>query len=346
MRGRWISVLSLAVLLIFGLSTSVFADQKYRVKAGDSLAKISKKFRVSIADLKAANGLQSSDLKLKQVLVIPGQKSSQKSGQKSGQTSKSSKKHLAQSSPAKSQPEVSAETETYVVKKGDTARRIAQENGITLAEFKRMNHLKGKASLKKGRKVLIPKKKETEEDLADIDPADDIPEIVSPDAPNAALGKWKDPDERSLFIKVVKSFLGVPYKLGGNTVRGIDCSAFVKKVYEIFDVSLPRTAREQSLIGKRIDRDRLQEGDLVFFKTRRDHVGIYVGNNQFVHLSYSSRQAKVDNLDSQYFSNRFLRGVRVKELGAMPINQAKNEFPQLGEKQKIKGDLPVAPRSN
>jgi len=165
-----------------------------------------------------------------------------------------------------------------------------------------MNHLKGRASLKKGRKVLIPKK-ETEEELADIDPADDIPEKVSPGTPDIALGKWKDPDERSLFIKVVRSFLGVPYKLGGNTVRGIDCSAFVKKVYEIFDVSLPRTAREQSLIGKKIDRDSLQEGDLVFFKTRRDHVGIYVGNNQFIHLSYSSRQAKVDNLDSQYFSN-------------------------------------------
>jgi peptidoglycan DL-endopeptidase LytE len=319
MRGRWISILSLAVLFIFGFSNSALADQKYKVKAGDNLARISKKFKVSVADLKAANGLQSNDLKLKQVLVIPGKKTKQ--------ASKSSKKGIAQESTARPRPEISADTETYIVKKGDTARSIARDNGITLAEFKRMNHLKGKAYLKKGRKVFIPKK-ETEEDVADIDPADDIPEKISPDTPSVALGKWKDPDERSLFIKVVKSFLGVPYKLGGNTVRGIDCSAFVKKVYEIFDVSLPRTAREQSLIGKKIDRDSLQEGDLVFFKTRRDHVGIYVGNNQFVHLSYNSRQAKVDNLDSQYFSNRFLRGVRVKELGVVPINQAKNELPQ------------------
>lgn len=322
MRGRWVSILSLAVLLIFGLTTSVIADQKYRVKAGDNLARISKKFKVSVADLKAANGLHSNDLKPKQVLTIPGKKTKH--------ASKSSKKQIAKNSPAPS--EASTETETYIVKRGDTARSIARESGITLAEFKRMNHLKGKAYLKKGRKVLVPKK-EKEEDPAELDPADDIPEQVAPDSPDAVIGKWKDPDERSLFIKVVKSFLGVPYKLGGNTVRGIDCSAFVKKVYEIFDVSLPRTAREQSLIGKKIGRDSLQEGDLVFFKTRRDHVGIYVGNNQFVHLSYSSRQAKVDNLDSMYFSNRFLRGVRVKELVGAPINQARNELPQPVEKR-------------
>lgn len=324
MRGRSISVLSLAILFIIGLSTPVLADQKYKVKSGDNLARISKKFKVSVADIKAANGLHSNDLKLKQVLIIPGNKSKQ--------ASKASKKQVAKNSSAPSRPEASADTETYVVKRGDTARSIARDNGISLAEFKRMNHLKGKAPLKKGRKVLVPRK-ETEEELAEIDPSDDIPETVSPDTPNAVIGKWKDPDERSLFIKVVKSFLGVPYKLGGNTVRGIDCSAFVKKVYEIFDVSLPRTAREQSLIGKKIDRNSLQEGDLVFFKTRRDHVGIYVGNNQFVHLSFSSRQAKVDNLDSQYFSNRFLRGVRVKELAGRPINQAKNETLPVVEKR-------------
>ena len=205
-------------------------------------------------------------------------------------------------------------------------RSIAAANGITVAEFKRMNHLRQEdAPEKRARSVGTEETAPEEDEAADIDPSDVVPEIVSPDTPSAALGKWKDPDERSLFIKVVKSFLGVPYKLGGNTVRGIDCSAFVKKVYEIFDVSLPRTAREQSLMGKRVVKTELQEGDLVFFKTRRDHVGIYVGNNQFVHMSYSSRQAKVDNLDSQYFSNRFLRGVRVKELVDMPINQAKIE---------------------
>ena len=83
------------------------------------------------------------------------------------------------------------------------------------------------------------------------------------------LGKWGSPDERKLFIKVATGFLGAPYRLGGATVKGIDCSAFVRKMYELFDISLPRTAREQSAVGVRIDRDKLEEGDLVFFRTKK-----------------------------------------------------------------------------
>jgi cell wall-associated NlpC family hydrolase len=110
--------------------------------------------------------------------------------------------------------------------------------------------------------------------------------------------------------------LGVPYKLGGSTLKGIDCSAFVKKIYEIFKVELPRTTREQFSVGRKIEKDQLEEGDLVFFKRRGNstHVGIYIGDNQFVHASYRNREVKIDHLDMPYFSTRFIRGVRVMEL--------------------------------
>jgi cell wall-associated NlpC family hydrolase len=129
-------------------------------------------------------------------------------------------------------------------------------------------------------------------------------------------GKWNNSDERSLFVRVVKTFLGVPYKLGGSTLRGIDCSAFVKKIYEIFNIELPRTTREQFLIGKNVEKESLEEGDLVFFKRKGNssHVGIYIGANQFVHASSYNRQVKIDYLDAPYYSQRFLKGVRVKEL--------------------------------
>ena len=320
MRGPWASVLILIAVSIFAFANPVAAAQTYKVRSGDNLAKIAKKYHVSVADLKAANDLKGNDLKVRQTLVIPGK------GKKQGAKS-SKKEQLAQKQKKDKETASSAsETESYVVKKGDTVRSIAEANGITVAQFKRMNHMGKKTRLKKGQEVLVPAKPSPEEDEpGEIDPSDVVPETVAPGTPSAALGKWKDPDERSLFIKVVKSFLGVPYKLGGNSVRGIDCSAFVRKLYEIFDVSLPRTAREQSLTGKRVVKSELQEGDIVFFKTRRDHVGIYVGNNQFVHMSYRSRQAKVDNMDSQYFANRFIRGVRIKELVDMPISQAKIE---------------------
>ena len=101
-------------------------------------------------------------------------------------------------------------------------------------------------------------------------------------------------------------------------MKGIDCSAFVKKVYEIFDIQLPRTAREQSRVGKWVSKDELEEGDLVFFKTRSrrvtGHVGIYIGNDEFVHAAGKNRGTKVDSLASDHYSKRFVRGVRVMEL--------------------------------
>jgi peptidoglycan DL-endopeptidase LytE len=90
------------------------------------------------------------------------------------------------------------------------------------------------------------------------------------------------------------------------------------KIYQFFDISLPRTAREQAHVGMRINREELQEGDLVFFNTRRafGHVGIYIGNNQFVHASSGkkAREVKIDSLDKPYYSQRFIKAVRLKDV--------------------------------
>jgi cell wall-associated NlpC family hydrolase len=119
-----------------------------------------------------------------------------------------------------------------------------------------------------------------------------------------------------LLVKVATGFLGAPYKLGGATVQGIDCSAYVRKMYQFFDITLPRTAREQSRVGMAVGKDELEEGDLVFFRTRRPvgHVGIYVGNNEFVHASSGERFVRIDSLDKPYFQKRFVRAVRIKGL--------------------------------
>ncbi len=109
--------------------------------------------------------------------------------------------------------------------------------------------------------------------------------------------------------------MGAPYRMGGVTVQGIDCSAFVRKMYEFFNIKLPRTAREQAMVGVRVDRDKLEAGDLVFFRTKRPigHVGIYIGNNEFVHASYRARSVRIDSLEKPYFQQRFQRAVRVKD---------------------------------
>jgi peptidoglycan endopeptidase LytE len=115
---------------------------------------------------------------------------------------------------------------------------------------------------------------------------------------------------------VATAFLGAPYRLGGISLKGLDCSAFVKKVYQLFDISLPRTAREQAHVGAGVAREELIEGDLVFFNTKRSfgHVGIYIGNNEFVHASSRNRGVRIDNLNEPYFNKRFVKAVRLKGL--------------------------------
>jgi cell wall-associated NlpC family hydrolase len=115
--------------------------------------------------------------------------------------------------------------------------------------------------------------------------------------------------------------IGVRYRFGGQTPeRGLDCSGLVKYVFEsVTGVRMPRSARDQAMVGERVDRDELQPGDLVFFNTRRaafSHVGIYLGNNSFVHAPSTRSSVTVASIDAQYWRQRF-NGAR-RLLGIMP----------------------------
>ncbi len=285
------------------------ADVEYKVKRGDTLFKIARQFGVKPQEIRQANDMRSSALKRNQVLTIPEKTSLRKSGRGSS-----------------GRPADPKKTEIYRVKKGDTLRNIALMADCSEKQIRRMNHLKS-GPLKVGRRLILPSRPEqpvvTEADEAlgeEAVPEEviqaEVREELQRQNPDPVIGKWTSPEERNLFIRVVKTFLGVPYRYGGSTLKGLDCSAFVKRVYEIVDISLPRTAREQSLSGKWVAKGELEEGDLVFFRTRRinDHVGIYIGKDEFVHLSSRNKAAKIDNLNESYFQKRFIRGVRVKEL--------------------------------
>ncbi len=317
MKRRIFPWVGLIVLFItFGLCQEILAKE-YKVKRGDTLARISKKFGVTISSLREANGLTGSALKPKQVLVIPGQ----------------SKKKLS-----KSNKKNSHKTEYYVVAKGDTLQSIATKTGCSVKDIKKWNHVNARR-LKIGQKIALGKTGYAREAaLARVEETEQIEEMEdSPDegeeslstaevvaetdkdhqSSSDPLGKWNSVHERSLFIRVAKGFLGAPYRLGGSSVRGLDCSAFVKKIYQFFDISLPRTAREQSRVGKNVAREELKEGDLVFFNTRRafGHVGIYIGNNEFVHAAAGrQRMVKIDTLEKPYYDKRFVKAVRIKEL--------------------------------
>lgn len=112
-------------------------------------------------------------------------------------------------------------------------------------------------------------------------------------------------------FNLIDEWLGKPYRYGGSTKKGIDCSAFVQLMYAgLFGVALPRTARDQFGATEKISKDELQEGDLVFFNTRGgvSHVGFYLQNNKFVHAA-SSGGVMVSDLNDEYWDKRFI-GVR------------------------------------
>ena len=116
-------------------------------------------------------------------------------------------------------------------------------------------------------------------------------------------------------IREASRFLGVPYRSGGTTQGGLDCSGLVVTVYEKFGIAMPRTSRDQANFGRQIDRSNLQPGDLVFFRTsgstKISHVGIYSGDGEFIHASTRSKQVKYDRLDNKYFRKRYATARRV-----------------------------------
>jgi len=110
-------------------------------------------------------------------------------------------------------------------------------------------------------------------------------------------------------------FLGVPYRRGGSDDNGFDCSGFVRSMYEqTLGKVLPRSAREQADATEKIDKKDLQPGDLVFFNTMRQtfsHVGIYVGDNKFIHSPRPGKQVKVEDMRQSYWLSRFTGARRV-----------------------------------
>jgi cell wall-associated NlpC family hydrolase len=116
------------------------------------------------------------------------------------------------------------------------------------------------------------------------------------------------PDRKEI-VRFAKTFVGTPYRSGGTSYKGVDCSGLVFAVYREFDIELPRTSLDQSRVGEAVDPSKLNPADLVFFKTSKrssvTHVGIYAGGGKFVHASTSDRRVRVDNLNDSYYRRRF-----------------------------------------
>jgi cell wall-associated NlpC family hydrolase len=144
---------------------------------------------------------------------------------------------------------------------------------------------------------------------------------LAKDAPERFRQGTNDHELDELTLNILESafsYLGTPYRYGGTTPGGFDCSGFVRYVFSENGISLGRSSRDQALDGKRISLYDLKPGDLLFFNMRRrkqqhiDHVGLYIGKGQFIHASSNhSREIKIEDLDTDRYLPRIVEARRV-----------------------------------
>lgn len=291
-------LIGLSAGVIWGLSSLPFAGEgmiapaaaiqsqtQYMVKSGDSLWAIANRLGTSVAALKQANNLQSDLIFPNQVLVIPG---AEVPLQTAADPSAAARNATLDDPPPVTE---------YTVQAGDSLWSIAQQLGIDPGALKRANSIQNDF-LEIGQVLIIPEQAATE-------PA------PGP-APNRTPSR--SGDRVQTILDYGRTLQGHPYRWGGNAPGGFDCSGFVYHVFGHHGISLPRTSYAMFEVGTPVSRAELRPGDLVFFTTYRagaSHVGIFYGNEMFLHGSSAGGAVIWTGLDTPYYSARFLGGRRI-----------------------------------
>lgn len=139
--------------------------------------------------------------------------------------------------------------------------------------------------------------------------------FVSPEYIEIVPGQAQENAGAAGVITYAKQFIGTPYRYGGSSPSGFDCSGFTSYVYKHFGVSLSHSSQAQYGQVNKVSRGELQAGDLVFFATGGKsigHVGIYVGGGQFIHSPSAGRSVCIESMSSGYYASRYVGGGRVR----------------------------------
>ncbi|UPT77467.1 NlpC/P60 family protein [Sulfurovum sp. XGS-02] len=285
---------------------------KYTIKKGDTLSSIAHKHHTTISKVRKTNGLKKGAvLRIGKVLKVPANANVL--------YTKTSEKPIK-----------------YVTKKGDTLSSIALKHHTSVTKIRKANALRKSQILKIGKVLDIPQNKKThrvasakkpgsnKKLTASISKLDTISlEKEKREEPKTfsftdlfKSKKDKDADKCQRITSLAKTKLGKKYVWGASGYKNTyDCSSFTKFVYRNFGIDIPRTSIRQSKFGKFVKRSELQKGDLVFFDTSKkrkgyvNHVGIYLGDNKFIHASSAKKKVVITSLNKRFYSNRY-KGAR------------------------------------
>jgi peptidoglycan endopeptidase LytE len=213
--------------------------------------------------------------------------------------------------------------ERYVVARHDTLYRIAQRFRVSVSLLAQANHLHDPSKIRVGMVLLIPDPPSTIRSRhAMASPTHGVgrtprvtPVRASASAPvSVVAGPGRTATLGHRISASALHYLGTPYVWGGASEAGVDCSGLVFLVYSPYVPHLPRMSFDQWTIGAPVEETALVPGDLVFFDTAgpgASHVGIYIGDGQFVHSASRSHKVVVDRLDAPYYAVHYLGARRV-----------------------------------
>ncbi|MPY65438.1 LysM peptidoglycan-binding domain-containing protein [Deinococcus sp. SDU3-2] len=243
------------------------------VQKGDTAYSLARAHGLKVDELLALNGLNTPDLQVGQVL------------------------------------RVRAAAASHTVQPKETLYGISRQYGLSVDALLAANHLPPAAVLEIGQVLQIPGAAPV---AAPRVLAQSLPVLPAPAAfpsvpasPSATDDDWRG---------TAMALLGVPYVYGGTSRSGLDCSGFVLQVFAPLGMDLPRTSAAQARVGQPVEVGDLQAGDLVFFDTvgrgEVTHVGIYLGENQFVNANSYRKQVAVDRLQGDPYWEPKLMGAR------------------------------------
>lgn len=134
---------------------------------------------------------------------------------------------------------------------------------------------------------------------------------------------WEEFTKNDEILETAKQYLGVEYIWAANGPFAFDCSGYTKYVFKENGITIPRYSGHQANVGTKISFDELEKGDLVFFDTEKkfkrkvNHVGIYIGENRFIHASSARKQVMITSFSQKkFYKNRFLHGRRITDADA------------------------------